>query len=340
MKNMRQISNELDKLAKNYRIGKLQEIRKEIKQLVNRPGSNIFSDQTTSENYAFHRGGRSEIQFNIGFEEDGFRYGLAFSLETSKSLPNINILFPKILMFNCLVKEYPNYFSNYLMWFFQNGYRSENSSVFEIPSNLINEGTFIFIGKLMSYDQLNYDQQAYNYILTTFDELLDIYIKVESQYSKQPSFSRFAENNTPDILNFVKKATKLPTSRGYNITAQHIEIEVHHSFLQKKLQLYLEGIYGTENVCLEHDCFGKSIDLVVRDNQGELLFYEVKTASSARSCIRQAIGQLFEYAYGNGIKYAKTIIVAGEPPLDNGCRIYLDFLRQEFGLPIDYLQIQ
>ncbi|MCW3084023.1 MAG: hypothetical protein JWP12_1389 [Bacteroidetes bacterium] len=46
---------------------------------------------------------RKELQFNIGYDisEQFLRYGVAFSLEASRSLPNpVEVLQPKIQLFN------------------------------------------------------------------------------------------------------------------------------------------------------------------------------------------------------------------------------------------------
>jgi hypothetical protein len=80
------IAEELDKRAHAYAIGNLQAIRKALKNFEKRAGSTIFSEQTIKDGYAFHHGGRTELQFNIG--RDGidtieFRHGIAFSLEES-----------------------------------------------------------------------------------------------------------------------------------------------------------------------------------------------------------------------------------------------------------------
>jgi hypothetical protein len=83
------IAFQINSLAEGYQIGKLQEIRKELKGLKKRPTKNIFTPITISDKWAFHHGGRREIQFNIGIEDtNNLRYGVAFSLETSKALPN------------------------------------------------------------------------------------------------------------------------------------------------------------------------------------------------------------------------------------------------------------
>jgi hypothetical protein len=65
-----EIVHELNLRAVNYRIGALQSLRKELKGFEKRPGRSIFSALTTSERgqFAFHHGGRKELQFNVGLE--------------------------------------------------------------------------------------------------------------------------------------------------------------------------------------------------------------------------------------------------------------------------------
>lgn len=60
--------------------------------------------------YAFHKGGREELQFNVGFEYDGeyFRYGVAFSFEPDRNLPDpVEVLVPKVECFNRVLPEFP-----------------------------------------------------------------------------------------------------------------------------------------------------------------------------------------------------------------------------------------
>lgn len=59
--------------------------------------------------YSFHSGGRSELQFNIGFEDGGyFRYGVAFSLKPGRNLSDpVSVLQPKIQRFNAAVPVFP-----------------------------------------------------------------------------------------------------------------------------------------------------------------------------------------------------------------------------------------
>ncbi len=84
------IAKKLNELAPRHPIGKLQDIRKQLKKLHRRPGDKIFSVQTTFDRWAFHHGARTELQFNIGYADrknnDDLRHGVAFSFELSQTL--------------------------------------------------------------------------------------------------------------------------------------------------------------------------------------------------------------------------------------------------------------
>ena len=94
------IANRLNDLAPSHPIGKLQDVRTQLKKLNRRPGDKIFSAQTTFADWAFHHGGRTELQFNIGYADgdknDDLRHGVAFSFELSQTLKSIDVLVPKV----------------------------------------------------------------------------------------------------------------------------------------------------------------------------------------------------------------------------------------------------
>jgi hypothetical protein len=324
-----EIASAINKNSCGYDIGGLQEIRKSIKHMDRRAGSLIFDERTIKNDWAFHYGGRTEIQFNIGLEKEGIRYGLAFSLETSLSLPDVSILYPKILKLNCLIQEEPELFSEYEMWHWQHGVRSSKRKVNQIEQQQIGGDTFIFFGKVMAANDIDIHG-----ILQVFDKLLKIYKLVE-----ESQHQAINENET-HVSEFVfkKKKRNLPQSSCYAIVEKAISITVRHSLIQLALLEKLEKEYKDENVSLENDCRGNRIDIVVKHNEN-YYFYEVKVGITAKSCIRQAMGQILEYAYGNCKKEAAKIYVVGEPYLDNASKNYLNFLNAEFNIPINYLQI-
>jgi len=325
---IRQIAEQLNNLADNYKIGDLQNIRKKIKG--KSPGGNIFRDSSISDDgWAFHYGGRTELQFNIGFEKEGFRYGIAFSLEPSRTLPDVSILYPKVLKLNCIITERPNFFKKYRMWWHKKGECSEINEVNPIGSDLLTPHTFIFIGKIIDNDEIDYHT-----ILQTFDELIDIYIEVEKDYSLSS-----IDDKKETSFSFESNFSQLPTKRTYKTIEKEIDIEIRHSYLQEALTKELINKFGEKNVSIEHPFEKNRIDLVVKTSNF-CHFYEVKVAYSAKSCIRQAFGQLMEYAFWPGKKHASKIIVAGEHPMDQESKDFILFLQKEFGLPIEYYQIK
>lgn len=321
-----EIASELNIRSKSYQIGELQKIRKQIKGLSKKASSQIFHLGSISDKWAFHYGGRKEIQFNISFEDEGLRYGLAFSLETSRSLPSLNILYPKVRKFNAMVKEDPSTFANYKMWNWRET-RSKITAVKPIHPKLVENGTFIFFGKLMDRQQINFDE-----ILGAFDSLLPIYLEIEND-------PQVVLDTTIPYFQFNNKLRKLPGRSNYTSLQKEIDITARHSFLQDKLYQNLVQLFGEDHVGLENNINGNRIDIVVKITDKEYIFYEIKTGSSARSCIRQGLGQLLDYAYWNGEDLNLTLIIGGEWEIDKKTNYYIRHLEEEFKLPIRYLKI-
>ena len=326
-----EIAYKLNDNSSRYQIGELQNIRKRIKNLKRKAGQTIFREESISkEGWAFHYGGRKEIQFNIGFEDEGFRFGLAFSLEPSQSLPDVSILFPKIYKLNCLIREEPELFTEYKMWNWQKEERSPIEEVREIKPKLVSSQTFIFFGKIVEVSAINYDE-----ILETFDNLLEIYLEVEDENIE----TKPIENEKLIDFEFSKKERKLILKRDYTSTEKAISIDIRHTMLQQKLIEELTLKYGKENVSYENPLNGKKIDIVVKE-EDEYIFFEVKTGSSAKTCIREAIGQLLEYAFWGGREYARKLVIATEYELSDDGNKYLNLLREKYGIPIDYKKIE
>ena len=223
-------------------------------------------------------------------------------------------------------------FNDYKMWIWENGCRTEIQSVKEIQEEDIKTNNFIFIGKIKQNPDIKE-------IMGTLDFLYPIYKEVES--GKEISNDKNEEQEfIPNkfVFNKKKKYT-LPQQRIGTTIAREINIKVRHSLIQQKLYEKLVLTYGEDNVAVEQYYGLNRIDVVAR-NDSDLYFYEVKTGNSARDCIREAFGQLMDYAYFPNIENAKKIIIVGEVPLDSVCDKYIAFLKGTFNLPIDYMYIQ
>jgi len=326
------IAVEINQRAETHWFGKLQEIRAELKGTRYR-SRQIFTAQTIFEekDFAFHYGGRTELQFNIGFEpEKQFRYGVAFSLEASRSLPEPEkVLVRKAQRFNEFMRIYPDQFSDMSMWCWDKNQRSPNFVPSQINADLMTRGMFIFLGKIQPVMDLNYDL-----ILEDFDRLLPLYKFVEGA-ALFPEASITARSKFQFRPGCRVRAAKTIVS----LAERQLNISLRHNEIQMALHKHLCSIYGENHVGVERESFDGKIDVVVRKDN-KFWFYEIKTAMSARACIREGLAQLLEYSFWPGAQVAEKLIIVGEPPLDEQTKEYLVTLRQKFALPLEYLEFK
>jgi hypothetical protein len=328
--NLHAIVAELNARSKAYDIGKLQELRKELKGLKHLPTRDIFTTLTTFDEWAFHRGGRKELQFNCGIEGDEIRFGVAFSFETSQSLPHVDVLIPKVKLFNDFIRLYPEKYADMWMWHYSKEARSSDYKPTSIPPELVTEGNFIFLGKRQRLANLDYES-----LLNELDRLLPLYQYVESEGSLPPISEIKKEPFKFRPGYRIAKATSAKVSQAQ----RELDVNLRHNILQESLCRRLSAKYGDKNVRDENPSgVGTKIDVVVRQND-EYWFYEIKTDDSPRACIRQALGQLLEYAFWPGTQVAARLIVVGEKALGEEGAKYLHTLRERFSLPIEYEQI-
>ncbi|MFC1968762.1 hypothetical protein ACFLVX_05210 [Chloroflexota bacterium] len=329
--NFRSIVSNINIKAEKHAIGDLARIRKELKGKSQLPRA-IFPKPTTFDTYAFHYGGRKELQFNIGWEGDDhseLRYGVAFSLETNQTLPNIDVLIPKIGLFNDFLQLYSEEYGDMRMWHYKNGLRSTDYIPGSISPNIVTEGVFIFLGNRQNLSWLDHEL-----ILNDLDRLLPLYKYVESNGNLPPilTISKEPFKFRPGFTSKASTAEVSQTERQLNIT-------LRHNTLQEALCEKLVKKYGDRNVSAEQpNGAGTSIDAVVRLGT-DFWFYEIKTANSPRACLRQAIGQLLEYAFWPGAQQANRLIVVGEKTLDEEGKQYLQILKKRFQLPVSYEHI-
>lgn len=324
--------DQINQLAGEFEVSELQAIRKEIKGFYRLPGKTIFSSKTTHDDWAFHHGGRSELQFNIGFEHNRqhIRNGIAFSFETSQTLPSIHPLLPKVRLFNEFITQNLDEFSDFRMWHFSAGKRSSDYMPSAIPEERAKVGTFVFVGTLQEASQFD-PRQA----LLAFDRLLPLYKYTEGGGSVI----------TSTLGNLTLEQTFKPGfKRGKSITSaqfnkETINVHLRHGEIQNRLYIQLSQEFGGDNVGGEIQV-GRSgwADMVLKRGDHYTL-YEVKTSHSARICIREAAGQLLEYAYWPNSTEPVEIVIVGEAEYDAEARDYLNKLRTKFSLPIRYLQV-
>jgi hypothetical protein len=325
------IVQEIQWRAEKREIGHLQEIRKELKGKARRPNDHIFHRKSIFEDdgYAYHYGGRTELQFNIGFEPGNmFRHGVAFSLEPSQTLPDITLLLPKVKRFNEFLTLYPQHFSDMAMWHWVKGDRKQSDHYpASITPDLMKSGFFIFLGKMQPANAIDYDA-----IVEDFDRLLALYRFVEGK----GTFPMIAESATGGFHFRPGCTVKLSKTKA-SLVERELDVHLRQNDIQLALHDHLASLYGPENVGTERWSGSGRVDVMVRW-KGKFWFYEIKTAMSARGCICEALAQLLEYSFWPGAQSAEKLVIVGEPTLDNDSERYLTTLRERFSLPIEYQQ--
>jgi len=326
-----EIIAEIEKRAQGRGIGHLQEIRKGLKGLSRSAGNSIFSPQTTfGEKYAYHYGGRGELQFNVGTDKPGmFRHGVAFSFESSRSLPNPEeALLTSVRRFNEFIDLHSAEYSDMSMWEWdRNDRRDSDRPITSIRPNLVRRGMFVFAGKMQPTDSIDLDL-----IVDDLDRLLAMYQFVEGR---------------DEFPTLIVDTVDVPFRPGCTIKRRYataslaeriLNIDLRHNELQSLLYEELQHEHGENNVTTEWKAATGKVDVVVRPEEGHLWFYEIKTSLSARACIREGLAQILEYSYWlSGIEPEKLFIV-GEPRLDPEANQYLARLRERFSIPIEYRQ--
>ncbi|MFC5576764.1 hypothetical protein ACFPOA_01885 [Lysobacter niabensis] len=126
-------------------------------------------------------------------------------------------------------------------------------------------------------------------------------------------------------------------AQGSSITR---EIEYRHNVIQDRLFEILCARHGQDAVGTERPTgTGGRADALVLLPGSSYALYEIKPAATAADAVRQAMGQLLEYAYRRGGLQPVSLHVVSDAPLDDLTAEYLVRLKSDFALPIEYLQV-
>ena len=333
--NLDDILSALNDRAPEYRFGTLQDIRRERRPLQKRPSRHPFG--FAHEGWAHHVGGRKELQFNVGEEEDMLRWGIAVSLQPSRSLPDVTVLHQRLRKLSSMLEVHGDHLHRlgFEMWDWPGAAegrgRSSNRAPQRVADYLYSPGAFVFVGRLAPIEEFNPE-----HVLQDFDILLPVYEFVEFEPDGTPP-ALYAQRGfvfDPDRAATEDRARATMVTRSAGVS----QMSLRHRVLQDALKSELEhegAVVSIEN----RDGRGGYIDLVAR-RDGEYEFYEIKTDTSARLAIRHAVGQLLEYAYWPVAARPKRVVVVAERPLDPEAADYLRTLEAETGLAIDYRQVK
>lgn len=123
----------------------------------------------------------------------------------------------------------------------------------------------------------------------------------------------------------------------YNKNSGQISYEPKHKKIQEALCVLLAKEYDNiEAEMIYSNDYGQRVDLSgVHKTTGEMHFFEIKT-HSAKENIREALGQILEYAHYPAANRAKKLYIVGEIKPDKDDKDYLKQLRKLYNIPIWY----
>jgi hypothetical protein len=103
--------------------------------------------------------------------------------------------------------------------------------------------------------------------------------------------------------------------------------------LQNALDKFLRRLYGHKSVRYESEF----VDIQLHRGQ-DVTYFEIKMALTAKSCIREALGQLLEYNMYPSQQRASQMVIVGEGVPTTRDSEYLQYLRKNFGIPVRYIR--
>lgn len=153
-----------------------------------------------------------------------------------------------------------------------------------------------------------------------------------------PSSKQIVDDKTPEHIHFFP-GLKLKSGNTERVNTQDtIIVKNLHDEIKEKLYLQLSKKYGADFVGTEISIGQKKIDLVVK-NQDSYDLYEVKTNQEVRICIREAMGQIIDYAFFECRDKVGKMTIVGPSQISPEASEYLYSIRLKHNLPIYYESI-
>ncbi len=148
-------------------------------------------------------------------------------------------------------------------------------------------------------------------------------------------FERFGDKLGTDEIHKRRRTRKATTSRRTNVSQKNIIAsyiaDFKHDRLQEALKKKLIAQYGKNAVKKEENFV--DIKLVLPHC---LTFYEIKTASFASDCVKQALGQVLLYVHHDSDSRKKKIVVVGQYPPNQDDRGFIEYIQKLLQIEFTY----
>jgi|GEM_PF-1245386 len=154
---------------------------------------------------------------------------------------------------------------------------------------------------------------------------VELEVSIENEFVKKIKFD-FQHGKASNTGEYTKSASNKKT-----------KVKRRHGEITDDLYDYLiSNGYKKENISVEKTRVGGAIVDVVLKHDNEFDLFEVKTSNTALKNIRQALGQIFEYALMDGEITCKRLVIIGPAELTEQEQDYFNRLKDLIQIKLEY----
>lgn len=135
-----------------------------------------------------------------------------------------------------------------------------------------------------------------------------------------------------------KGSEELPSAKSFMRRAVGpFQCSPEHARMQSRLMTELRKEYPSAVIKREQDFVDVSVT-----TDTEIILFEIKSDLDPRYAVRQALGQILEYAYHPSRQHRLPVrlVIVGRQPLSSPDVLYLERLKSHFALPLSYRAVE
>lgn len=158
-------------------------------------------------------------------------------------------------------------------------------------------------------------------------------------YKLTSELELFVKNKSEILPKLIFKEGRTNSKNSYTLSKSKGSREVKklHVEILEKLYDYLLISTSKEKISLEKSTVnGKIIDILENTDANKYNFYEAKTSNSALTNIREAVGQILEYALIDDTIIANKLVIVGPAKLKKLEENYLKRLQNNIKIELEY----
>lgn len=139
----------------------------------------------------------------------------------------------------------------------------------------------------------------------------------------------------PGYKDYIIHKNKAKKTGAVVVKASEYIMTLQHNKLSNELVKYLMA-NGYRDVVTEKNY----VDIQAINPSGERIYFEIKTSTTVKAAIREALGQILEYNHYPNKNNAKKLIIVTECEAEQEDMQYLTGLRNVYRIPVYYQQFE